>query len=137
MHSLIAQIIACLIAIETGGHPSPATAIGDAGAAVGVLQLHKGYVDEANRLERILATRDQRPQRRWTYEDRTNRLKSIEMVEITLTWHYGRGEHDPIRLGARHHRPYGKLSTRYIKLMEKQWNSKQLRDSTESRTICH
>ena len=115
MNSLIAQIIAVLISIETGGHPNPDTAIGDNGAAIGVLQIHKIYVDEANRIERRLNPDNPRT---WSYEDRTNRLASIEMVEITLTWHYLRGVTDPVALALRHNRPNGNDNPAYRRKLE-------------------
>lgn len=40
----LATLILALIAVETGGHKSPATAIGDGGRAVGILQIHRGVV---------------------------------------------------------------------------------------------
>ena len=36
------QIITILIAVETGGHPDPANAVGDDGRALGLLQNAQG-----------------------------------------------------------------------------------------------
>ena len=56
-------------------------AIGDNGKAVGILQLHKVYVDDANRLVGY---------KKYAYSDRYSVQKSEEMTRIVLT-HYGKG----------------------------------------------
>jgi len=66
----IPLLITILIAIESGGDP---TAIGDNGKAHGVLQIHKVMVRECNRI----AGYD-----KWTYADRMNPAKSIEMCSV-------------------------------------------------------
>ena len=55
-------------------------AIGDGGKAVGVLQLHKIYVDDANRIIGYA---------KYKYADRYGIKKSEEMVKVVLT-HYGK-----------------------------------------------
>lgn len=55
-------------------------AIGDRGKAVGILQLHKVYVDDANRIVGY---------KKYSYNDRYDVSKSEEMARIVLT-HYGR-----------------------------------------------
>ena len=54
-------------------------AIGDNGKAVGILQLHKVYVDDANRIVGY---------NKYSYNDRYDVSKSEEMTRIVLT-HYG------------------------------------------------
>lgn len=55
-------------------------AIGDNGKAVGILQLHKVYVDDANRIVGY---------NKYSYNDRYDVRKSEEMTRIVLT-HYGK-----------------------------------------------
>ena len=55
-------------------------AIGDNGKAVGILQLHKVYVDDANRIVGY---------KKYSYNDRYDVRKSEEMTRIVLT-HYGK-----------------------------------------------
>jgi hypothetical protein len=55
-------------------------AIGDSGKAVGILQLHTVYVDDANRILGRTA---------YSYADRYSVQKSEEMAHIVLT-HYGK-----------------------------------------------
>ena len=55
-------------------------AIGDNGKAVGILQLHKVYVDDANRIVGYS---------KYSYTDRYDVRKSEEMTRIVLT-HYGK-----------------------------------------------
>ena len=59
-----------------------ANAIGDNGRAVGVLQIHPIMVREANR---ILALKKDKTT--YTYEDRFNREKSIEIFNIVQGYH--------------------------------------------------
>jgi len=68
--------ITILIAIESSGDPS---AIGDGGKAVGILQMHQIAVREANR---ICELNGKAP--RFSYDDRFDREKSIEMCSIIL-----------------------------------------------------
>lgn len=54
-------------------------AIGDGGDAVGMYQIHKIYVDDVNRIANTS----------YTYNDRFNKEKSLEMVKIYLN-HYSK-----------------------------------------------
>ena len=76
MDSLILCLIPLLIQVEGSGNDS---AIGDNGRAVGVLQIWKITVDDVNRISG----------KSYTYADRLNREKSIEMCRISLL-HYGK-----------------------------------------------
>ena len=93
--NIIAQVLAALISIESGGDPA---AIGDSGRAVGILQMWPIAVDEANRLAG-------RPL--WTYADRRNAQLSLAMGSIILRHHYSRGVSDPVELAARWRNPGG------------------------------
>ena len=53
---------------------------GDRGKAVGILQLHKVYVDDANRIVGY---------KKYSYNDRYDVRKSEEMTRLVLT-HYGK-----------------------------------------------
>ena len=68
-------LINALIQVESNSGPN---AIGDGGKAVGVLQLHKIYVDDANRML---------GENRYSYDDRYDAAKSIEMFLI-VSDHY-------------------------------------------------
>ena len=92
-------------------------AIGDNGKAVGVLQLHKVYVDDANRIVGY---------KKYSYNDRYAARKSEEMTMIVLT-HYGK--HYERKTGKRctdevlariHNRGYSQWND---KLGERYWNS--------------
>ena len=62
--------------VESSNRPK---AVGDKGAAVGVYQLHRGYIKDVNR---IYGTR-------FTPEDRWDPIKSHQIVRLYLA-HYGR-----------------------------------------------
>jgi hypothetical protein len=66
---------------------------GDNGEAQGTLQIHKGYVDDVNRIVK---------ENRYTYEDRHDRKRSREMTTIYLT-HYSKGKNLTIEEVARIH----------------------------------
>lgn len=74
-------------------------AIGDNGNAVGRYQIWKIYVDDVNRICKLLRNKKQ-----YTYADRTNPVKSLEMVKI-YTWFYAK----------RYERLTGKKATDEIK----------------------
>jgi len=103
MSNVIALCISVLLQVESSnglqhkGH-------NDGGNAVGVLQIHKIAVREANRIEGY---------KRWTYEDRKDWQDSIDMCRTTLEWHYRRGTRNPVNLACKWHRPYGTVSKRY------------------------
>lgn len=73
------ELIMVLIVIESGGDLN---AVGDNGKAVGVLQIHKEYVDDCNRISQLHSKNTI-----YTYEDREDRDKSIEMTLLYLE-HY-------------------------------------------------
>jgi hypothetical protein len=75
-------ILAILMAIETGGERHPATAVGDNGKAIGVLQIHKSVVIDVN--ERY-GTRYQWP------ADCKDPAKSKDIAVKYLT-RYGKGK---------------------------------------------
>lgn len=62
-------------------------AIGDNGNAVGRYQIWKIYVDDVNRICKLL-----RIKKRFTYADRTNPVKSLEMVKIYIDFYAKRYE---------------------------------------------
>ena len=110
MTNLIAQVIAALLLVESGGDNA---AIGDGGRAVGCLQLWPTAVAEANRLEGIAARREHRQARTWTVADRTNRAASVAMAEVTLAHHYRRGYTNAVALGCRWRNPYSECPAWY------------------------
>lgn len=67
----ITFIIAVLITIESGGDVN---AVGDNGKSVGCLQIQKVMVDEVNRISGSS----------YSYDDRYNYSKSIEMCKVFL-----------------------------------------------------
>lgn len=69
-----------LFALKMAESGCKSHAIGDNGKAVGILQLHKVYVDDANRIIGY---------NKYTYTDRYDASKSEEMTRIVLK-HYGR-----------------------------------------------
>ena len=73
---------------ESRGNTS---AIGDGGKAVGVLQIHPIMVREANR---IIAMKGGEKDT-YTYDDRYNREKSIEMFKVVQDYH--NKEHDMVK----------------------------------------
>ena len=76
----LGPLIAALITVETGGCRNPDLAIGDGGAAIGALQIHRAVVVDANR---IAGTS-------YTHQQMTNRVAARRVCEIYLT-HYGKG----------------------------------------------
>ena len=69
------SLVEALITVESNGNDS---AIGDEGRAVGCLQIWKITVDDCNRILKS---------NRFSYKDRLDRKKSIEMFRI-YTGHY-------------------------------------------------
>ena len=101
MSNVIAMVIAVLIRVESGGD---ARAVGDCGRAVGILQQHRVSVAEANRIV---------GERRWTYADRYDPVKSREMCRVTLERHWRRGVRDPVALACRWRNPNGRNTPRW------------------------
>jgi hypothetical protein len=116
MNEIIAQVVSALIAIESGNN---ASAIGDSGKAVGVLQMWPCAVHEANRLEKVEARRAKRPARTWTLADRRNPERSVAMAWVTLRAHYARGVEDPVELGCRWRNPYSECPEWYREKVRK------------------
>lgn len=112
MSNVIAMVIAVLIRVESGGD---AYAVGDDGRAIGVLQMHKCAVDEANRIEVIAARKTNRivGEKRWTYSDRYDPAKSREMCRVTLERNWRRGVRDPVALACRWRNPNGRNIPRW------------------------
>lgn len=75
MTKLLAILIKALIMVESSGNVN---AIGDGGAAVGCLQIHKCVIDDVNRIYH----------EDFRYEDRLDRDKSIRICELYLS-HWG------------------------------------------------
>jgi hypothetical protein len=76
----LGPLIAALITVETGGCRNPDLAVGDAGLAIGALQIHRAVVVDANR---IAGTS-------YTHQQMTNRVAARRVCEIYLN-HYGKG----------------------------------------------
>ena len=76
MEALLTILIPILMTVESSNNPK---AIGDNGKAVGILQIHKIYVRDVNR---IIGRPDH-----YKAKDRLNKAKSIEMTKIYLK-HY-------------------------------------------------
>lgn len=74
----VSDRLLCALKMAESGCKSDA--IGDNGKAVGILQLHKVYVDDANRIIGY---------KKYSYNDRYDVRKSEEMTRIVLT-HYGK-----------------------------------------------
>lgn len=69
-----------LYALKMAESACKSDAIGDNGKAVGILQLHKVYVDDANRIVGY---------KKYSYNDRYDVRRAEEMTRIVLT-HYGK-----------------------------------------------
>lgn len=73
---LVDTLIPALIQVESGGNEK---AVGDKGRAKGALQLHKIYIDDANRIAK----------KNFIYDDAFDIEKSKQIVKIYLI-HYGK-----------------------------------------------
>ena len=71
----LGPLIAALITVETGGCRNPDLAIGDGGAAIGALQIHRAVVLDVNR---IAGTS-------YTHQQMTNRVAARRVCEIYLS----------------------------------------------------
>jgi hypothetical protein len=121
MQAVIAQVVAALICVESGGR---ADAVGDGGRAAGILQMWPVAVAEANRVEAIVARREGRPARKWGPKDRLNPAASQEMCAVLLRWHYRRGVTDPVALGCRWRNPGGDAPG---------WYARKVRDALDKK----
>ncbi len=70
----LGPLIAALITVETGGCRNPDLAVGDNGAAIGALQIHRSVVVDVNR---IAGTS-------YTHQQMTNRIAARRVCEIYL-----------------------------------------------------
>lgn len=137
MTNLIAQCIAVLLSVESGGELFPDRVIGDGGAAVGCLQMHHISVLEANRLEAIAARKENRPARTWTDVDRLNRQSSIEMCKVILAHHWRRGFQDVRSLCYRWQMPYGRETAAYRDRVDRVLRSQDAREGPARVGVCH
>ena len=76
LETLISLILPILAAVESNHNPN---AIGDNGAAIGILQIHAIMVKDVNRISG----------KAYTLQDRRSKAKSYEMATIYLK-HYGK-----------------------------------------------
>ncbi len=72
------QLAAAIIAVESGGND---LAVGDGGRAIGAFQIHRGVVQDVNRIYKT----------QFTHSEMTNRIKARLVFENYLTI-YGRGK---------------------------------------------
>lgn len=115
--NVIAIAMAAILWVES--HNGTDLRHGDGGRAKGPYQMWTVAVDEANRIERKYAARYGRKPRVWRYRDRTDPVKSREMCEITLIWHYRRGNRNPIDLACRWRNPYSRNQPHYRQKIKK------------------
>lgn len=104
MTNTLAIALCAILSVESRNGTDTRT--GDGGRAVGHYQMWPVAVLEANRVERIMARHENRKARRWTLANRKCPVKSREMCETTMRWHYRRGVTDPVCLACRWRNPY-------------------------------
>ena len=87
MKEILNIIIPIIMSIESGGEKDPNNAKGDYWNgqynAIGCLQISEAVVDDCNRVQK---------EQTFTYEDRTDKEKSIEMCKIYLSYWINRYE---------------------------------------------
>jgi len=113
MTGVVAMAISALLAVESGNGRNGRH--GDNGRAVGVLQQWKISVDEGNRIV---------GEKRWTYKDREDPVKSVEMCRITLERHYLRGVTNPVDLACRWRNPLGNCPRWYRERVKRAMKTK-------------
>jgi soluble lytic murein transglycosylase-like protein len=106
VNALVSLVITALISVESAGD---ANAIGDAGRAVGLLQIWPVTVAEANRLL---------GREVFTLADRANPSASVAMARVVLGHHARRGISDPLELAARWRNPYSECPAWYTRKIE-------------------
>jgi len=74
----LSNLISALIIVESSGND---LAIGDNGRALGPLQIHRGVVQDVNRITGS----------HYRHQDMTNRVQARAVCEVYLT-HYGKGK---------------------------------------------
>ena len=104
MSNVIAIALAAILSVESSGGRD--LRVGDNGRAVGSFQTWRIAVDEANRVEKIMAKREKRVPRKWSYSDRHSHERSREMCRTTLVWHYMRGTTNSVDLACKWNVPY-------------------------------
>ena len=104
MSNVIAIALAAILSVESSGGRD--LRVGDNGRAVGSFQIWRIAVDEANRVEKIMAKREKRVPRKWSYSDRHSHERSREMCRTTLVWHYMRGTTNSVDLACKWNAPY-------------------------------
>ena len=104
MSNVIAIALAAILSVESNCGRNKQN--GDNGRAVGDFQTWRIAVDEANRVEKIMAKREKRVPRKWSYSDRHSHERSREMCHTTLVWHYMRGTTNSVDLACKWNAPY-------------------------------
>jgi len=66
-----AALLAALLAVESGGND---LAVGDQGRAIGALQIHRGVVEDVNRVHKT----------RYTHADMHDRQKAVRVCSLYL-----------------------------------------------------
>ena len=111
MTDIIALVVAAILSVESSGGKDLRN--GDDGRAVGPYQMWTIAVDEAKRIENTYARAFLRAPRVWSYADRGDAVRSREMCEVTMIWHYRRGVTNAVDLACRWNRPDGGLNVAY------------------------
>ena len=117
MTNMIAVAVAAVLAVESNIATDMRT--GDNGRAVGAFQMWPVAVQEANRIESIMARREGRRPRKWRVSDRVDIVGSTKMCGATLLWHYGRGVKCPVELACWWRNPYSRCPRWYRRKIEK------------------
>lgn len=103
MRYTVDRLLDVLATVESDNN---AKAVGDRGKAVGMYQIWKDTVTEANR---VIGRKDNPI---WTDRDRKNPRLSRAMAKAVLEFHYRRGTTDPVKLGGKWRDPYGRVAKR-------------------------
>lgn len=117
MTDIIALVVAAILSVESSGGKGLRNR--DDGMGVGPYQMWTIAVDEANRIENTYARRSVRAPRVWSYADRGDSVRSREMCELTMIWHYRRGVTNAVDLACRWNRPNGWLNVVYRKKIKR------------------
>jgi len=84
LSEVIKILIPLLIQVETSGLKNPPD--GDGGEAVGVLQIHKIFVDDVNRITKSYGITGLS----YNYKDREDEFQSIQMAKVYLRYYGGK-----------------------------------------------
>ena len=106
MTNIIAMALAAVLAVESKNGADRRT--GDGGRAVGAFQMWPVAVQEASRVESIMARREGRRPHKWRVSERADIDKAREMCEVTMVWHYRRGVRCPVELACKWRNPYSR-----------------------------